>query len=951
MSDVAGATAVGGVRPGATGGPPSGGRRPEGGLIGRAAELGLIDAFLDRAAADGAALVLSGEPGVGKTALLDAAARAASAKGTRVLRAAGAEFEADIAFSGLNQVLFPVYHDHGDLLGAAHRDALSAALGFGEGARADRLTVCTAALTLLRRVAEAGPLLIVVDDLHWLDRSSAGVLGFVARRLSCGRIGLIAASRVGPDTFFDRGGLPTHEVRPLSQEAAGGLLGARFPGLAEPVRRRVLAEAQGNPLVLTELPEVLTGPQRSGQEALPEVLPLSRRLQTLFTSRIAGLPARTCLLLLLAALDSTGDLGVLQNATGGCLEELAPAERAGLAGVDQGTGRLTFRHPVVRSTVVNFFTEAERRRARRALADALVDQPERRAWQLADATLGADEQVAALLERVSRRALRRGDAVGAVAALLRAADLSPVSGGRSRRLAAAAYVGANVAGGLRDVPRLLGDARRADPEPDGSLEAAVATAYLLVNGEGDVDTAHRLLVGAIEARPGGCRADDHALVEALFTLLVVCFTGGPRPELWEPFRAAVARLTPRPPDVLALCEMAFADPARMTAESLDELDALVSRLPEEADPDRIVWIGRAALFFDRLAPCREAHWRVVRDGRDGGAVTSAIGALSTLSFDDLLTGRWEEARQLAEEGLGLCMAHGYLLLEWPFWFVQALLAAKQGADDVAEALVDRMIRWATPRRAEKVLLFARYVRALAALGRGEAEEAYREAAAITPVGVIAPYTPLVLWAAPLLVEAAARTGRRPEAARHVAAMRRTAVAALSPRLALAAEFSAALATPTAEAGALFERALAIPGIERWPFDVARVRLAYGEHCRRTRAINEARVQLTAARETFQHLGARPWAARACNELRATGQPPPHDDLTPQERQIALLAATGLTNKQIAQRLHLSPRTIGAHLYRAFPKLGITSRAALRDALTHERSPNPPPEPDPHGATT
>ncbi|TDD46024.1 helix-turn-helix transcriptional regulator [Nonomuraea terrae] len=902
------------------------------GPVGRDTELTLIRDFLERAAEDGAALVLSGEPGVGKTVLLEAAARAAAGCGTRVLRVAGVEFEADIAFSGLNQLLFPVYQDHVDRLSLAQRSALSLALGFGEGTMADRLTVSTAALTLLRQVAEDCPLLIVVDDLHWLDRSSAGVLGFMARRLAGSRVGLIAASRLGPDTFFDRGGLPEHEVRPLDGAAADGLLGVRFPGLAEPVRRRVIAEAQGNPLVLVELPQVLSDLQRAGDEALPEVLPLSQRLQTLFTSRIADLPARTCRLLLLAALDSTGDLGVLEAATGGCLEELGPAERAGLAGVDLATRRLIFRHPVVRSTVVNFFTEAERRRARRALADALADQPERQAWQLADATIGADERVAALLEQVSRRALRCGDAAGAVAALLRAADLSPRSADRSRRLAEAAYVGANVTGGLRDVPRLLVDARRADPGLDRSLEAAVATAYLLINGEGDADTAYRLLMGAIEARGGELRADDHALVEALFTMLLVCFSAGPRPELWEPFQAIVARLTPRPPEVLAVCTAIFADPAHATPATLAELDDLISRFPEEADQDRIVWIGRSGFFYDRMQCCREALWRVVRDGRDGGAVTSAIGALISLSLDDLLIGQWDESAQLAEEGLRLCRRHGYLLLEWPLWFVQAILAAQRGDEETALALADKMVRWGTPRRAGKVLFYARYVRALAALGRGDAEAAYQDLASISPPGVLARYVPLVMWAAPVLVEAAVGSGRPAEARRHVAAMREAGFTDMSARLALAVEGAAAVSAPAAEADARFERALAVPGAERWPFDLARIRLAYGEHCRRTRAIHRARTQLAQALETFERLGARPWAERARNELRATGQSPPHEGLTPQERQIAHLAATGLTNKQIAQRLHLSPRTISAHLYRVFPKLGITSRAALRDAL-------------------
>jgi DNA-binding CsgD family transcriptional regulator len=418
---------------------------------------------------------------------------------------------------------------------------------------------------------------------------------------------------------------------------------------------------------------------------------------------------------------------------------------------------------------------------------------------------------------------------------------------------------------------------------------------------------------------------------------MVCFFCGGRAELWEPLHAAVARLKPRPPAVLSLCDRAFADPARTTGADLAELDATVGHLHDDADPTRIVWVGRAALFVDRMAGCREAHWRVVRDGRDGGAVASSIGALINLCLDDLLTGRWEEAAQLADEGIELCESHGYRLLRWPLWFGRAVLAASRGDGEAARALADRMARWAAPRRAGAVQLYAHHVRALDALGRGDAGSAYRHAAAVSAPGTLAAHVPLALWTAPDLVEAAVRAGRAEEAAAHAAAMNAAGLAALSPRLALVTAGATALSAPAADASPLFEAALAVPGAERWPFDLARVRLAYGERLRRLRAPSEARDHLAGALDAFQRLGAAPWVARTRTELRAAGLVTADRDdgraaLTPQEREIALLAATGLTNKQIGQRLHLSHRTVGAHLYRVFPKLGITSRAALRDAL-------------------
>ncbi|MDQ1489854.1 MAG: hypothetical protein QOJ23_2368, partial [Actinomycetota bacterium] len=901
-----------------------------GSLVGRRREVDIVNSFLGRAGADGGALWFIGDPGVGKTVLLEASTEAATEAGTRILWAAGAEFEADLAFSGLNQLLSPI-HEELERLRAVHRDALLRALGFSDGPPPDRLVVSTATMALLGQAAEAQPLLLVVDDVHWLDRASAAVLGFVARRLAGSRVGLIAASRTSSECFFGEG-LMAYELPPLDEDASALLLDTRFPTLATNVRRRVLAEAQGNPLALLELPTELN--RRFGSvRVLPAVLPLGRRLQKLYGSRVAEMPAETRRMLLLAALDSTGDLRTLRAAQpGGNVEDLAPAQRAGLVSVDDRSHRVAFHHPLVRSTVVELSTDSERRAAHRGLAEALTDQPERHAWHLADATVESDEHVAGLLEQAGRRALPRGDATGAVAALLRAADLSPRGADRSRRLAEAAYVGADVAGELRDATRLLVDARQADPGRAGSLQAAVTTAFLLLNGEGDIDTAHRLLTGAIATQAGRYDPDDRALVEALYMLCTVCAFGG-RPELWEPFHRALARLAPEGSPGLSLCARLFADPARATPAAVDELEAMISHIHDEADPAAIVRIGKASFFVDRMTGCREAHWRVVRDGRAGGAVASAIHALTSLCLDDYLGGEWDEAQQLADEGLALCQTHGYQLLAWPLWFAKAIIAAARGDDDTARALADEMDRWAAPRRAGIVHSFARHARGLAALGRGDFEPAYHDLSSISPPGTLPSHVPLALWTGLDLVEAAVRTNRPAEAVAHSDVLRGAPVAALSPRLALVSTGAAAIANADGDDIALFEAALATPGAGRWPFDLARVQLAYGERLRRARVVASARRQLGAALDTFQRLGAQPWADRARHELRATGAPRIEANgfepgpLTAQEREIAQLAASGLTNKQIGEKLFLSHRTVGTHLYRVFPKLGITSRAA------------------------
>jgi hypothetical protein len=565
------------------------------------------------------------------------------------------------------------------------------------------------------------------------------------------------------------------EVLPLGEAAAAELVGDRFPALAPRVRQRLLADAQGNPLALLELPVALSGMQRSGTGPLPARLPLSRRLQAAFESRITALPARTRHLLLLAALDGTGKLQTLQAAAPGAggVDDLAPAERAGLVRVGEGgdavragegagwagegedASRLTFRHPLTRSAVVALSTSAQRRRAHAALARQLAGEPDRCAWHLAQAAAGPDERVAGLLEQAAHRIRRRGDAAGAVTALLRAADLTPPGAERSRRLAEAAYLGAVVTGGLRDVPHLLDDARQADAGRAGSLVASVAAAHhLQLSGDGDIDTAHRLLVGAIEMQPEPYDAASETMVEALYTLGWVCYFGG-RPELWAPFHRALGQLTPEVPELLALLSATFADPARTALPALGQIDAAVAALTEQTDPVWVARVGLACMFIDRLTSCRAALWRILRAG---GAVTLSLHALSLLGLDHFMTGEWDMLASLAAEHVGLCRAHNYRLLETRGMYLQAMLAAARGDDAVAKALTDQMTRWATARRVGAVLRLAAQVRTLAALTRGDFEAAYQAAVTVTPAGQLADHVPHALWLTLDLTEAAVRSG-------------------------------------------------------------------------------------------------------------------------------------------------------------------------------------------------
>jgi DNA-binding CsgD family transcriptional regulator len=907
-------------------------------LLGRADALGVIWTFLGRAREDGAALLISGQTGVGKTALLEAAVEAARARETRVLLASGVEFEVNVGFAALNQILLPLLDDFHEL-SDVHRAALSVALGFGDGPGHGQIVVAEAALALLRRAAAARALLVAVDDLQWVDRSSAAVLARIARRLPGTQIGFVAAFRSEADTFFEPSGLASIDVQPLDEGSASVLLGTRFPTLAARVHQRILGEAQGNPLALLELPSALSDRQRAARAPLPTVLPLTRRLHGLFASRVTSLPAMTRQRLLLAALEGTADLRRLSGGSGEVIRaDLEAAERARLVTVEQDMLRMVFRHPLVRSTIVEVATSDERRHAHAQLAGLLADEPERRAWHLAEAAIEPDERVAGLLEEVAYRVLRRGDAVGAVTALLRAADLSPQRRDRGRRLAEAAYIGADVTGDLRNVPQLLDQVRLADPELTGSLAVAVAASCLLLNGEGDIDTAHRLLVSTLQALGGPFDANDNSLNEALQCLTEVCIYGG-RPELWEPLNALLAQLDPVVPPGLSLFVNVLGDPARATLADLRLLDDTIKTLAGEADPTLVERVSTVALYVDRGPECREALWRVVGRGRDGGAIASAINAMMVLWAEAYMAGRWDETERVAVDGLRLCEDHGYHLLAAPFRYGLALLAAARGDDDTVRILTNEVNGWAAPRGLRGVQFFCSHARGLAALGRGDFEQAYYHAAVISPPGTLAAHVPHTLWVALDLIDAAVHTGRLAEAAAHVRAMRDAELAQVSSRLALVVAGSAAITAPDHGAIELFDDAITTPGADRWPFDLARLQLAYGERLRRMRAPAQSREHLSTARETFERLGAAPWVTRASQELNATGLTKVHRNgigpapLTAQENEVARLAAGGLSNKQVAERLSMSHRTVGAHLRQVFAKLGIRSRAGLRDALT------------------
>ena len=914
-------------------------------LVGRDAEVDRLRRFWQAAGSQGGSLVLSGEQGTGKTALLDHLRHAAAGEGATVLAASGAEAEAGVPFACLNMLLMPA-HDALAQLGDRHRHALGVALGLAPGEPGPRVTVTRALLALFTHLAANAPVLLVLDDVDWFDEPSSAVLGDLARHLGGGRVGILAAGRPAGNPHFTTGALPRLTLEPLNATAAGMLLDAQAPNLLPRERQQVLQEAEGNPLALLELARTAIG-QHGARGTEWRSAAMSPRLRRVYGPRVEALPATTRRLLLLAALDRSGTLGAALAAAveveswRGSLE---PAERAGLVqpwtAADQ---RVAFTHPLVRTTVVELADDVELRDAHRALAGAVAPDGDlrHRAWHSAQAALEPSEKVATLLERAARGSLQAGDATGAVDMLLRAADLSPEGVDRSRRLSEAAYTAANVTGDLHGVIPLLADARLDDPVGGRTLETATAAAYVLMQGEGDVHTAHRLLVGAIEAHQSLAGGQSSALVEALHSLVSVCFYGGSA-ELWPPFYAALARTGSELPLSLSLWVRTLADPARASVDDVRRVQSAMALVEREPNFLELWRVSASGLYVDQLEHARTGLWRVVEDGRSGGAVTMAINSLTLLQFDALYSGRWDDAQHMGAEALELCDVHGYRLVSWPVRYGQALVAASRGDYEASAALTAAITQWAEPRRIRSTLRYASHVRTMEALGRGDFDEAFRQASMISEPGTLPRHVPQALRVGLDLVEAAVRTGRQVDARAHVEVMRGLGIAALSSRLALLVGAAEALVSPVDTADDVFAETLSGPDVDRWPFDLARVQLLHGEHLRRVRAVSRARVPLESALETFEFLAARPWAARARSELLATGlnRENGHDGLTvltsrltSRELEVASMAATGLTNKQVGQRLGMSPRTVGAHLYRVYSKLDVGSRAALNDALT------------------
>ena len=901
-----------------------------GALVGRERECAAIDDLLEASArGESSSLVLRGEAGTGKTALLMYAAE--RWVGGTVLRTTGVEGESDLAFAGLYGMLRPIVDKLAELPDT-QAGALSGALGLGPSLGADRLLVSAATLSLLAAAADEGPLLCLVDDAQFLDVASAEALVFSARRLGAEPVAILFAVREGTARPFAAAGVPELLVEGLGTEAAARLLEASAPEATDPVRDWLLAQAAGNPLALLELPRGLSPVQLGGRAALPETTPLSSRLRSAFAQRIDRLPAETRTSLLIAAVDDSSDLGEVVGAAGEAglrTNALDPAERVGLLQVIDG--KIAFRHPLVRSALLESSTDSQRRDAHAALAAALSDDEhaDRCAWHQALATRSADEEVAAALEASARRYESRAGHASAATAFARAAELSSSEDSRMRRLTAAAQ--AAWAAGQPDHARDL-IARVLPLAPDGLRAELLYLRGVIEARTGDLRGAFAVLVEAAETSESPSFQLD-ALSEAAEA---AAFAG--EPALGVEIGARAGAIAPQDEldrfRVSTLTGMA-AELAGDHERAAGLLREAIQRGEQLEDPSALISASLYAtmgLTAGNFADGLPHSSRAVAIARERGLLSMLPLALWAQANALVGLGRFNLARSAAEEGIRLASDFGHRSgASWNLT-VSALLATLRGEESATRSHVDEAVQLAAIGGGTLILAHAAWMLGLLDLTLGRPDEATER---LLPLSAIErpEFNPLIgLWSIPDLIEAAARSGRIDETGERLDRYASwVQYSPSAPRRSVLARCRAL--EGDGDVREHFEAALAPDGFVS-PFLMARTELLYGEWLRRQRQRREARPHLRRAADLFRQVGTTPWEERAEAELRATGEtarkrdPSTLDQLTPQELQIAGLVASGMTNREIAAQLYLSPRTIDYHLRKVFSKLGVSSRTEL-----------------------
>ena len=889
--------------------------------------------LLDHLHDGGGALLITGEVGIGKSALLEQAGARARQLGVRTLAITGVESEAELAFAGLHQLLRPILELR-ELLPDPQRTALEAAFGVSKGFEPDPFLVSLAAYQLVCAAADQYPIALIVDDAHWLDRSTLGVIGFVARRLHTEAIGLVAALRAGFATPLEEARLPVLELGRLSAEASAALLDRNAADL-HPIRRaRVLAEAAGNPLALVELSGMpLLG--EGGHDPLYAATPtLTNRLQRAFSERLDDLPEETRACLLAAALDGGASLDeVVRSATlvrhepvG--VSALDPAAKAEL--IEVISSGVHFRHPLIRSAVRQAALPARMFAMYGALADVVVD-PERRLWHKARSAIGFDEQIADALEQHAVAVRRRGALAVAAAALERAAELTADPHRKADRLVRAAEVAYEL-GLIDEVNRLL---RQAPLLEVGSLEEArLAWLQQMISGAVWVEQGRAKTFMTI-ARQMSDSGDAEMAVRSLVPIAHSYWWTRPRTKTRQFVVDTVESIGVPDDDSRLLAVLALAHP-EITGPSVLDRIALI-RIADVADPVAAMHIGIAAeKAGDFLTGARFLAW-ALEGLREQGRLGPLTQGLVHYAWVAAHTSDWKGAVEAASEAAVLARDTHQPQYGLTGELVAALAAAKLGAVPDLNVMLEQPERTLIAMNGGPLLAPAHLARGADALGDGRYEEAFHH---LWPVfdEKAAAFHRFVRWPAVLdLVEAGIFSGQTERVADVISVLQAVNERSTPPVLSAGLTCAAPLLVHDDDAETLFAAALDTD-LGGYPFLRARTLYSFGRWLRRQRRNADSRAPLRQAVDLFDQLGATRWSAHASQELRATGEKigrrstDGSDHLTAQELQIAGLAAEGLSNREIGERMFLSPRTVGSHLYRIFPKLKITSRGQLRDAL-------------------
>jgi DNA-binding CsgD family transcriptional regulator len=903
-------------------------------ILGRTDELGALTELVVQLPKVGGAVVIFGDAGIGKSTLVRAAASLGRDADFLVLETTGVEAEAQLPFAGLHQLLRPIMSET-DALPAAQRTALLSAFGIDEAHAPDLFMIALAALSLLADAAIRRPVLVVVDDAQWLDQPTHDVLAFIARRVRNDPIGIIASVRTGHSGPLCAAGLAELNLRGLDEASSRALLEVNGAGLSEPARDQILREALGNPLALVELPLAWRDATAHALNVAPRYLPLTDRLERTFAGRLAELstPARGALLV--AAVDSGDELAEILAAASVfvgsdvTVEVLDSAATSGLLRID--ATRVYFRHPLARSAVLQSETLARRHAAHAALATVLDDRY-RRVWHRAQSIVGQNDEVADELEASYKDSLRRGSVITAISALERSAELTTDSATRGRRLLLA---GEHAFGlGRADMVVRLVDAASRTELMD--LDSARMEWLREIFDDGVPGDAARVLELCDVAARAGQAGDADLALNLLLGASLRCWWADAGPVARGRVIQVTRQLTGVDGDPRYVATLGTAAPTIEGRTVVELLSGITVETVTDADTLRL--LGQAAHAVGEPVLALDFLDRAETKLREQGRIGHLCQALLLQVLDRVELGDWERAAAIVDEGHRLAEETGQAIWALGKELMGAVVVAMRGDHERALQMAAVAEQAGGGRRLNDLFACVQLARGFAFLSAGRHVEAYEAFRRLFDPDDPAFHEAERFHAVMYLVEASIHAERRDDARAVIGGMEAVALVTPSATLHRQLSYARAVLAGNEDAEGLFVAALSAD-LVRWPLMRARLELAYGSWLRRHRRAADSRSPLRSAQSTFEVIGATSWAEQARTELRAAGERTSRREetaagelLSPQELQIARLVAEGLSNREIGQRLFLSPRTVGSHLYRIFPKLDVTSRGQLASRL-------------------